>query len=168
MDQALPTLWRSCGLSDFCSPSFRRGLRYRTFRVQGHTGSQQRTVDVLGHQPHPFLSAKCLFVLVHEDKKTSRHSWCKMTARFSQPLCINGCVAPLSRTLPSALGFGGAETGQILYRIDVHPHDGLRPFHEKSTCLKQMTLGPYVVESWSLTPQTWGERNPRSPPCGPG
>ena len=28
-------------------------------------------------------------------------------------------------------------------------HGGVRPFHQKSTCLTQLTLGPYVVQNWS-------------------
>ena len=28
------------------------------------------------------------------------------------------------------------------------PHGGVRPFHQKSTCLTQLTLGPYVVQIW--------------------
>jgi len=47
------------------------------------------------------------------------------------------------------------------------PHVGLRPFHQKSTCITQLTAGPYLVQIWSRsTPQNRGERNPRSPPCG--
>ena len=33
------------------------------------------------------------------------------------------------------------------------PHGGVRPFHQKSTCLKRFTLGSYVVQIWSCTPQ---------------
>jgi len=29
------------------------------------------------------------------------------------------------------------------------PHRGVRPFHQKSTCLTKLTLGPYVVQIWS-------------------
>ena len=29
------------------------------------------------------------------------------------------------------------------------PRGGVRPFHRKSTCLTQLTLGPYVVYIWS-------------------
>jgi len=29
------------------------------------------------------------------------------------------------------------------------PHGGVRPFHQKSTCLTQFTLGPYVEQIWS-------------------
>jgi len=29
------------------------------------------------------------------------------------------------------------------------PHGGLRPFHQKSSCLTQLTLGPCVVQIWS-------------------
>jgi len=43
---------------------------------------------------------------------------------------------------------------------------GLQPFHRKSTCSAQLTLGHCVVHIWSLSPQNRGERNARSPPCG--
>ena len=36
------------------------------------------------------------------------------------------------------------------------PHGGLRPFHQKSTCLSQLPQGPYVVQSWSRTPRVLG------------
>ena len=29
------------------------------------------------------------------------------------------------------------------------PHGGVRPFHQKSTCITQLTLGPCVVQNWS-------------------
>ena len=32
------------------------------------------------------------------------------------------------------------------------PHGGLRPVHQKSTCLSQSTSGPYVVRCWSHCP----------------
>jgi len=32
---------------------------------------------------------------------------------------------------------------------DESPHGGVRPFHQKSTCVTQLTLGPYVVQIWS-------------------
>ena len=31
-------------------------------------------------------------------------------------------------------------------------HGGLRPFHQKSTCLTQLTLGPCVVHIWTRNP----------------
>ena len=37
--------------------------------------------------------------------------------------------------------------------------DSERPFHQKSSCLTQLTLGPYVVQIWSRnTPQTGPEQ----------
>jgi len=33
------------------------------------------------------------------------------------------------------------------------PHGGVRPFHQKSTFLTQLTLGSYVVQIWSRTPR---------------
>ena len=30
---------------------------------------------------------------------------------------------------------------------------GVRPFHQKSTCLTQLTLGPHVVQIWPRNPQ---------------
>jgi hypothetical protein len=39
----------------------------------------------------------------------------------------------------------------------VHPpHGGVRHFHEKSTCLTQLTLGRCVVQIWSRNPPKWG------------
>jgi len=29
------------------------------------------------------------------------------------------------------------------------PHGGVRPVHQKSTCITQLALGPYVVQIWS-------------------
>jgi len=34
-------------------------------------------------------------------------------------------------------------------KLYILPHVGVRPFHQKSTCLTQLTLGPYVVQIWS-------------------
>ena len=35
------------------------------------------------------------------------------------------------------------------------PHGGVRPFHQKLTCLTQSTLGPDVVKMWSRnTPES--------------
>ena len=42
-------------------------------------------------------------------------------------------------------------------------HSGVRPVHQMSTCLTQLTLGSYVVTE---NPGFEGERNPRTPPCG--
>ena len=36
------------------------------------------------------------------------------------------------------------------------PHGGVRPFHQKSTCLTQLILGPYAVRIWSRIPQNYG------------
>ena len=47
------------------------------------------------------------------------------------------------------------------------PHDGLRPFHQKSICITQWTLGPYVVHIWSCNPPKLCEQNSRCPSCGP-
>ena len=33
-----------------------------------------------------------------------------------------------------------------------HPHGGVRPRHQKSTCVTQSTLGPNVVKLWSRNP----------------
>jgi len=36
-----------------------------------------------------------------------------------------------------------------------YPHGGVRPFHQKSTCHAQLTLEPYVVQTWSRnTPES--------------
>jgi len=35
------------------------------------------------------------------------------------------------------------------------PHSGVRPVHQKSNCITQLTLGPYVVKIWSRnTPES--------------
>jgi len=39
-------------------------------------------------------------------------------------------------------------------------HGAARPFHQKSTCLTQSTLGPYVVQIWSRTTPSLGRTNP--------
>jgi len=31
----------------------------------------------------------------------------------------------------------------------LYPYGGLRPFRQKSICLAQLTLGPYVLQIWS-------------------
>ena len=49
-----------------------------------------------------------------------------------QPLCHGRCLR------------GGA-----------YPHGGARPFHRKSTCLTQLTLGPNLVHIWSRNPRMW-------------
>ena len=33
--------------------------------------------------------------------------------------------------------------------MSAYPHGGARPFHPKSTCITQLTLGPYVEPIWS-------------------
>ena len=40
------------------------------------------------------------------------------------------------------------------------PHGGVRPFHQKSTCPKQLTLGPCVVQIWSRAPRNSAGSNP--------
>ena len=40
----------------------------------------------------------------------------------------------------------------IWFRV---PNGGVRPFHQKSTCITQFTLGPNVAQMWSRnTPKT--------------
>jgi len=45
-----------------------------------------------------------------------------------------------------------------------HKHGALRPFHQKSTCITQLTVGPYVVQSWSPNVQAYSglAANPHS------
>ena len=52
-----------------------------------------------------------------------------------------------------AVRFGGyehpkPETGSDHQHRNA-PHGGVLPFHPKSTCLPQSTVGPYVVQIWS-------------------
>jgi len=47
------------------------------------------------------------------------------------------------------------------------PHGEARPVHQKSTCLTQLTSGPYEVQIWSRIPQKSGGTKPlNSTPCG--
>ena len=43
--------------------------------------------------------------------------------------------------------------------IRSQPHGGVRPFHQKSTCLTRLTLGPNVVQIWSRYPSNQGSRH---------
>ena len=45
------------------------------------------------------------------------------------------------------------------------PYGGLRPCHQKSSCITQLIEGPYLDQIWSSCPQNRGVRNPCSPPC---
>ena len=47
-------------------------------------------------------------------------------------------------------------------------HGGLQFFHQKSTCIMQSILEPYVVQNWSRFHQNRGKHNPLSPPGGNG
>ena len=38
---------------------------------------------------------------------------------------------------------------QRLIRVSSSPHGGVRPLHQKSTCLTQLSRGPYAVQIWS-------------------
>jgi hypothetical protein len=51
---------------------------------------------------------------------------------------------------------------QVTCRLKVfsHPHGGVRPFHQKSTCLTQLTLGRYVVQSRPNWPVNRGSTKP--------
>ena len=40
------------------------------------------------------------------------------------------------------------------------PHGGVRPFHQKSTCITQLTSGPSMVQIWSRIPQNSGRAKP--------
>ena len=42
-----------------------------------------------------------------------------------------------------------------------HTVGGLQPFHQKSTCLMQSTLGPYVVQIWSRNTPKSGPNDTR-------
>ena len=41
------------------------------------------------------------------------------------------------------------------------PRGGVRPFHQKLTCTKQITLGPYVVQIWSRNIPNFGPNETR-------
>ena len=40
--------------------------------------------------------------------------------------------------------------------VPLYPHGGVPPFHRKSTCLTQSTLGPYFVQIWSRSTPEYG------------
>ena len=75
--------------------------------------------------------------------------------------------APSCRHSPHSYHYLGA-TGPFSESFDSHgsetdpPHGGVRTFHQKSTCLTQLTFGPYVVQIWSRNPQSLRQRNPSS------
>ena len=43
-------------------------------------------------------------------------------------------------------------------------HGGVRPFHQKSSCLTQLTVGPRVVQTWSRSTPASGVNETRVPP----
>jgi len=60
------------------------------------------------------------------------------------------CLAPsLPRSLSLSLGGTLRVVPLNSERRPPVPHGGVRPFHQKSICLTQSTLGPYVVHIWS-------------------
>ena len=58
------------------------------------------------------------------------------------------------------------EFGETKITTKWAPHGGERPFHQKSTCLTQLTLGAYWCKFGHVSPRILGERNLRTPPCG--
>ena len=51
-------------------------------------------------------------------------------------------------------GPGSGPGFQVPAGLDgVLPHGGLRPFHQKSTCITQLTLGPNAVQIWPRNPR---------------
>ena len=46
------------------------------------------------------------------------------------------------------------------------PHGGPRSFHQKSTCLTQITLGPMWCKFDHVTLEIMSQRKPRTQPCG--
>ena len=87
------------------------------------------------------------------------------TSNRDQGVSRSGGVAP---HLASPL-FGSARCASSLGRqvlpsffLRLRPYVGLRPFHQKSTRITQLSVGPCVVQLLSRR----GERNLRSPPCG--
>jgi len=73
--------------------------------------------------------------------------------------------APSCRHSPHSYHYLGA-TGPFSESFDSHgsetdpPHGGVRTFHQKSTCLTQLTFGPYVVQIWSGDPQKFEATKP--------
>jgi len=50
-----------------------------------------------------------------------------------------------------------SETGTLSH----YPHGRVQPFHQKSTCLVESTLGPYVVQIWSRNTPKSGPNDTR-------
>ena len=73
----------------------------------------------------------------------------------------------VQRRLVQQRGLVDANPEHRSLNIEAILHGGVRPFHQKSACLTQLTGGPYVVQSWSRnTPDFRGAGNPRTPPSG--
>ena len=65
-----------------------------------------------------------------------------------------GVCQVLAHLLPSPVNKTGT--------LGAYPHGGLRPFHQKSTCLTQLTPGPCVVHFWSRNTPAAGENETRA------
>jgi len=55
--------------------------------------------------------------------------------------------------------------GGLQHAVRYRPHGGLRPFHQKSTHLTELTSGPYLVQIWSRYVQKQVDCNTQ---CGLG
>jgi hypothetical protein len=53
----------------------------------------------------------------------------------------------------------------LRHPVSSYPHGGTLPFHQKSTCLTQLTSEPCVVQSDHVTLKVSSRQNPRTPPC---
>ena len=77
--------------------------------------------------------------------------------------CQSGCVAgepteSAARISVQGAGSGfrvkGSRTAQSVHSFSWYPHGGLRPFHQKSTCITQSTFGHHVVQIHHVPPPT--------------
>ena len=69
---------------------------------------------------------------------------------------IDSCVTHLKAQGPSRTCNESKEEEEVQHL----PHGGVRPFHQKSTCLTQLTLATHVVQIWSRNPRISDATNP--------
>jgi hypothetical protein len=82
---------------------------------------------------------------------SSAYDSCKIAqARFRPGRSGDSPANNLSSLFARKRKHDGATRGLALKPL---PHGRVRPFHQKSTCLRQLTLGPYAMQTWSRNPQ---------------
>jgi len=86
------------------------------------------------------------------------HAEIRQPGIFSGPITFHSYQsAPLNEEAPTSQcdlrhGAAGLMNEIVAYHFSPSPHGGVRPVHQTSTRLTQLTLGPYVVQIWSRNP----------------